>query len=132
MRFVRALTTRNKQRPQQVEANHTACQLPRAAIHSPKTPYELDINHLKLHKHCHVGLLLLGPPRATGGGEPSGRGEGRVWRSLHTHDIAKNNVAVGKHLFTAGSSLFLYWARSRSISLQGSKRGYGTYTTCMP
>ena len=68
MRFVRALTTRNKQRQQQVEANHTACQLPRAAIHSPKTPYELDINHLKLHKHCHVGLLLLGPPRATGGG----------------------------------------------------------------
>ena len=35
----------------------------------------------------------------------------------------KINVAVGKHLFTACCSLFLYWARSRSISLQESKKG---------
>ena len=37
--------------------------------------------------------------------------------------LCKFNVAVGKHLFTACCSLFLYWARSRSISLQESKKG---------
>ena len=42
------------------------------------------------------------------------------WR-LTPESICKINMAVGKHLFTAGSSLFLYWARSRSISLQDSK-----------
>ena len=48
----------------------------------------------------------------------------------------KINMAVGKHLFTAGSSLFLYWAGRRSIWFHNETTRKGatayTHTSCMP
>jgi hypothetical protein len=57
------------------------------------------------------------------------------WR-LTPESICKINMAVGKHLFTAGSSLFLYWAGRRSIWFHNETTRKGatayTHTSCMP
>ena len=52
---------------------YTPCKLPQCSLY---TPYKLDINHLKLHKHCPCRTVIAGnPPNPQGGrGEPSGLG----------------------------------------------------------
>ena len=67
---------------------YTPCKLPRAPIHSPYTPYELDINQLQLHKYCPCLTVVLGtPPRPQGGRESSGWVEGGVAVPADISDI---------------------------------------------